>query len=159
MAVEIHIVFPQKTFLIISIIYKKQKSWGKIKIKDKMIGPGQPDKTYGPPGPVGFTKQPARPERIFCWARPGRAARFEPCCGAPIQFTNNELWHKFQKIVWLKYINSWRNISFHSHSFISLLRYSTETIEWKKKKFVWDYSKVIKHYFNIIWLYSIKSIN
>ncbi len=38
-----------------------------------MIGPGQPDKTSGPPGPVGFTKQPARPERIFCWARPGRA--------------------------------------------------------------------------------------
>jgi hypothetical protein len=44
-----------------------------------MIGPGQPDKTSGPPGPVGFTKQPAQPERIFCWARPGRAARFEPC--------------------------------------------------------------------------------
>ncbi len=73
MAVEIHIVFLQKNFLIISIIYKKQKSWGKIKIKDKMIGPDQPEKTSGPPGPVGFTKQPARPERIFCWARPGRS--------------------------------------------------------------------------------------
>ncbi len=38
-----------------------------------MIEPGQPDKTSGPPGPVDFTKQPARPERIFCWAGPGRA--------------------------------------------------------------------------------------
>jgi hypothetical protein len=43
-----------------------------------MVGPGQPDKTSGPPGPVSFTKRPARPERIFCWAGlgwagPGRA--------------------------------------------------------------------------------------
>jgi hypothetical protein len=36
-----------------------------------MIGPGQPDKTSGPPGPVDFTKQPARSERIFYWAGPG----------------------------------------------------------------------------------------
>jgi len=54
-----------------------------------MVGPGQPDKTSGPPGPVSFTKRPARPERIFCWAGlgragpdwagpSGRAARFEP---------------------------------------------------------------------------------
>ncbi len=37
-----------------------------------MVGPGQPDKTSGPPGPVSFSKLPARPERIFCWAGLGR---------------------------------------------------------------------------------------
>jgi hypothetical protein len=38
-----------------------------------MVGPGQPDKTSGPPGPVNFTKRPARSERIFRWAGLGWA--------------------------------------------------------------------------------------
>jgi hypothetical protein len=43
-----------------------------MKIKDKMIGPGQPDTTSAPPGPVDFIKQPARPSGFYKAARPTR---------------------------------------------------------------------------------------